>query len=143
MLQEQAGQEADIIWGNGYDESLGENVCVTILATGFATDPNKLLQEEKPREKFHLADKESEINYLDDEQPEEEFMDSGEMVEQEEGNEVLHMEVVKPVTKRKKKKRKKPVVQEGAKDVPIDNDSWFNRQFSRFFDGEDQSLDNS
>jgi cell division protein FtsZ len=46
-LQERAGQEADIIWGNGYDESLDENVSVTILATGFKTNPNQLLQPRK------------------------------------------------------------------------------------------------
>ncbi len=54
-LQEKAGQEADIIWGNGYDESLGDKVSVTILATGFKTNPNQLLQPKKEPEKFNLA----------------------------------------------------------------------------------------
>ena len=31
---------ADIIWGNGYDERLGDRISVTILATGFVTNPN-------------------------------------------------------------------------------------------------------
>ncbi len=53
-LQEKAGQEADIIWGNGYDEALGENISVTILATGFVTNPNQLLQPKKEPEKFEL-----------------------------------------------------------------------------------------
>lgn len=35
FIQNEAGQEADIIWGNGYDENLGENIMVTIIATGF------------------------------------------------------------------------------------------------------------
>ncbi|NCB07485.1 MAG: cell division protein FtsZ, partial [Bacteroidia bacterium] len=56
-LQEKAGQEADIIWGNGYDESLGDKISVTILATGFKTNPNQILQSKKEPEKFTLNDK--------------------------------------------------------------------------------------
>jgi cell division protein FtsZ len=36
-IQEQAGLTADIIWGNCHDESLGEKLSVTIIATGFKT----------------------------------------------------------------------------------------------------------
>lgn len=35
-IQGEAGQEADIIWGNGFDESLGDSISVTIIATGFS-----------------------------------------------------------------------------------------------------------
>ncbi|WP_319592215.1 cell division protein FtsZ [uncultured Draconibacterium sp.] len=55
-LQEKAGQDADIIWGNGYDERLGDKISVTILATGFDTNPNKELQPEKEVQKFDLDD---------------------------------------------------------------------------------------
>ena len=133
LLQEQAGQEADIIWGNGYDESLGDNVCVTILATGFETDPNELMQEKKPAEKFELKDQEPDINYMDDETEEHELNPLGNVGK----DEVLHLEMEKPVYKKKKKEKRKKVVQGSPQDGPIDN--WFNRQFSRFFDGEDQS----
>lgn len=34
-LQNKAGFEADLIWGNGKDENLGENISVTLIATGF------------------------------------------------------------------------------------------------------------
>jgi len=34
-VQEEAGNETDLIWGNCYDESLGDKICVTIIATGF------------------------------------------------------------------------------------------------------------
>ena len=34
-VQDEAGQTADIIWGSGYDESLGDGICVTVIATGF------------------------------------------------------------------------------------------------------------
>ncbi|WP_319479183.1 cell division protein FtsZ [uncultured Draconibacterium sp.] len=55
-LQEKAGQDADIIWGNGYDERLGDKISVTILATGFDTNPNKELQPEKEVQNFNLDD---------------------------------------------------------------------------------------
>lgn len=34
-IQNEAGQTAEILWGNGTDEKLGEKVSVTIIATGF------------------------------------------------------------------------------------------------------------
>ncbi|WP_297097883.1 cell division protein FtsZ [uncultured Draconibacterium sp.] len=55
-LQEKAGQDADIIWGNGYDERLGDKISVTILATGFDINPNKELQPEKEVQNFNLDD---------------------------------------------------------------------------------------
>lgn len=35
-IQGEAGQEADIIWGNGFDEGLADSISVTIIATGFS-----------------------------------------------------------------------------------------------------------
>jgi cell division protein FtsZ len=35
-IQEQAGMAAEVIWGYGQDDSLGEDVCATVIATGFA-----------------------------------------------------------------------------------------------------------
>lgn len=57
-LQDRAGQEAEIIWGNGYDESLGDKISVTILATGFITNPNQTLQPKTETKKFDLHQKE-------------------------------------------------------------------------------------
>jgi cell division protein FtsZ len=34
-IQEQAGMSAEVIWGYGQDVSLGDDVCVTVIATGF------------------------------------------------------------------------------------------------------------
>lgn len=36
-VQEKAGNSADLIWGNGVDEKLGDQISVTIIATGFST----------------------------------------------------------------------------------------------------------
>ncbi|MCW5900254.1 MAG: cell division protein FtsZ [Flavobacteriales bacterium] len=38
-IQEAAGSTADVIWGYGRDESLGEKVRITVIATGFHTNP--------------------------------------------------------------------------------------------------------
>lgn len=48
FLQNKAGQNANIIWGNGVDTRLGNQLCVTLIATGFKTNPSKVLQE-KPK----------------------------------------------------------------------------------------------
>lgn len=45
-VQNKAGQSADIILGMGRDESLGEKISVTIIATGFKTNNQK--NKEKP-----------------------------------------------------------------------------------------------
>ncbi|MCF6331635.1 MAG: cell division protein FtsZ [Draconibacterium sp.] len=37
FVQNKAGFDADIIWGNGKEESLDENLSVTVIATGFST----------------------------------------------------------------------------------------------------------
>jgi len=34
-IQEAAGQTAEVIWGYGTDDNLGEDLCVTVIATGF------------------------------------------------------------------------------------------------------------
>jgi len=65
-LQERAGQEAEIIWGNGYDESLEDKISVTILATGFIINPNQTLRPKVEPEKFDLeqnSDKEEQVQF--------------------------------------------------------------------------------
>ncbi len=37
-IQNEAGQNAEIIWGNGKDKSLGNNINITLVATGFNPD---------------------------------------------------------------------------------------------------------
>ena len=67
-IQNEAGLTAEIIWGNGYDEDLGDSITVTVIATGFKTKsvegfspaaaPKKVvknLEEEKPVAKFEPA----------------------------------------------------------------------------------------
>jgi len=53
-VQEEAGYGTDLIWGNCYDENLGEQISVTVIATGFETGQTTkkaVQQEARPVEK--------------------------------------------------------------------------------------------
>ncbi len=39
FIQDEAGSTADVIWGHGYDPSLGDKLSVTLIATGFNSSP--------------------------------------------------------------------------------------------------------
>jgi cell division protein FtsZ len=39
FIQDEAGSTADVIWGHGYDSTLGDKLSVTIIATGFNSAP--------------------------------------------------------------------------------------------------------
>lgn len=56
-VQARAGYDADLIWGNGNDESLGEEICVTIVATGFSTSSiPEFLANKKVEKTYHTLD---------------------------------------------------------------------------------------
>ena len=40
-VQDAAGQGTDLIWGNCFDETLGEKITVTVIATGFETSRHR------------------------------------------------------------------------------------------------------
>lgn len=48
-IQEEAGLDADVIWGHAYDEHLGEKLCITLIATGFKTMPDTGVTQEAPQ----------------------------------------------------------------------------------------------
>ena len=48
-IQEKAGLAADLIWGNCFDESLGEKISVTIIATGFQTMEERQVEKSQQR----------------------------------------------------------------------------------------------
>lgn len=84
FLQEEAGQSANIIWGNGVDDRLGNQLCVTLIATGFSTNPSKVLQEKPKTEKVEARFEEPVSEVLISEEIEEEYEFAGPQ------NEVLH-----------------------------------------------------
>ncbi len=45
FVQEEAGYGTDLIWGNCYDESLGDKISVTVIATGFEHNDNQKAQK--------------------------------------------------------------------------------------------------
>ena len=55
-IQEEAGDTADVIWGHGFDEDLGEKLCVTIIATGFKSAPHTGLPIKETFKKHDLED---------------------------------------------------------------------------------------
>ncbi|NGF55022.1 cell division protein FtsZ [Parapedobacter sp. SGR-10] len=48
-IQEKAGLTADLIWGNCIDETLGEELSVTIIATGFQTSEERIKERENEK----------------------------------------------------------------------------------------------
>ncbi|MEZ4720627.1 MAG: cell division protein FtsZ [Flavobacteriales bacterium] len=53
-IQDEAGASADVIWGYGHDESLGDALSVTIIATGFNQNPNTGVNAERNVQKRKL-----------------------------------------------------------------------------------------
>ncbi|MEZ5103373.1 MAG: cell division protein FtsZ [Draconibacterium sp.] len=151
-LQEKAGQEADIIWGNGYDESLGDKISVTILATGFVNNPNRDFQPKKEPERFGLIE---ESTAQTDESEEEEVIDMEQIYhlleEQEfevkEKEKVIEQPKVKKETifsesasflkRQKKTEKRKKKENEPVSESNVDN--WFFKNFGlgRLFEEDD------
>ena len=157
-LQERAGQEAEIIWGNGYDDSLGDQISVTILATGFITNPNRTLQPKaetikyglqqqvKPEEEMHKEFEDAFNNRFINE--EEEEIEEKENVFELEVEQETYSKREKDVsrktsiidrlkgTEKKKKKPAEPVAESNV-------DSWFYNKFKLgklFEDDDDQPM---
>jgi cell division protein FtsZ len=53
-VQEEAGSTADVIFGVGEDEALGDKLSVTIIATGFATSDDLIVPLGKPAERINI-----------------------------------------------------------------------------------------
>ncbi len=130
-LQDEAGQDATIIWGNGTDPKLEDQISVTIIATGFDINPNRLFQP--PVEMVELLNEESgfEINLEDDNL----FM-KNEPVEPKEEPVRAQAYTAKP--KKKTRKEKKQLVDQSDPEN-ANVDGWFFRQFTKFFDDKDNS----
>jgi cell division protein FtsZ len=57
-IQEQAGMNAEVIWGYGNDSTLGDEVCVTVIATGFqGKSVDTLLDSSNSEPVKHVLDK--------------------------------------------------------------------------------------
>ncbi len=58
FVQDKAGFEADLIWGNGIDDSLEDKISVTVIATGFSMSsiPEMLLAKKPEKQMHYLKD---------------------------------------------------------------------------------------
>jgi cell division protein FtsZ len=56
FMQKEAGSEADIIWGNGYDDAIGDKISVTILCTGFKDAPTVKPSKTSNRTTYQLSE---------------------------------------------------------------------------------------
>ncbi len=137
FLQEKAGQDANIIWGNGLDRRLGNKVSVTLIATRFDKNPNSLLQEEEPKEMVELQDQACDINLEDEE---DEFFNKNYQPEMTQPEREDKKEENKS-SRKKQGKDKRELVSEQSQENGS-TDSWFQRQFNRFFDDQDEEIEN-
>ena len=58
-IQNEAGENADVIWGNGTDESLENNISITLIATGFKSKKDQI-QERNKNKKIHILSEDTE-----------------------------------------------------------------------------------
>lgn len=65
FIQQEAGQDANLIWGNCYDERLGEKLSVTIIATGFEASTRKPVKPTS--DKFKIDVQSRKTVHLDEE----------------------------------------------------------------------------
>lgn len=133
FLQDEAGQDATIIWGNGIDRKLGSQISVTIIATGFDVNPNQLFQNPSEVVELEMENAGFEIN-LNDEIPFESVYTTApenenirEMQKESGMNKKVHIE-------KERKSSRKHRKEKAEADTDPNVDSWFVRQFSRFFD---------
>ncbi|PVH24038.1 cell division protein FtsZ [Sphingobacterium corticibacter] len=63
-IQEKAGLSADLIWGNCIDENMGDDLSVTIIATGFQTTEERVKDKEKEKIAHRLTPEESKSAFV-------------------------------------------------------------------------------
>lgn len=90
-IQDAAGATADVIWGHGYDGSLGDKLSITLIATGFSSSPitgferapeRKIVALEEEHRKEIVAPLESPVQHttIQSELTQEPFLKSEEMI---------------------------------------------------------------
>jgi cell division protein FtsZ len=128
-LQNKAGKDANIIWGNGYDLNLGNQISVTIIATGFKTNPSSILQEKIIAEKIQLETNDKEIFIPEESEMEPELemvvVDEHESINTPKSNQKKNSSFIRKDEKRKAK-----------------GNSWIKRQLDLFFEENSADLDN-
>jgi cell division protein FtsZ len=145
-LQEEAGQEADIIWGNGYDENIGDEISVTILCTGFKSSPTIPEQKDKTREQFLLYEEATRVEF----KPADKHLDEPQQRIFELELEPVAVEEEPPSIRKNQEKKDEKVItkrppgkSKGEKnEIPKNEniDNWFYRNFIKLFEEDEQSV---
>jgi cell division protein FtsZ len=153
-LQDRAGDEANIIWGNGLDPTLEDNINVTIIATGFKKNPNSLFQEEPEVETVNLLAEEEPVLVEEKESVLGEFennIESGgepefviETVKMSEPEKVVEDNIVEKKPKKKKKvqpteSKKKETKKSKSGGESVSN--WFVGQMNSLFSDSDMEIE--
>jgi cell division protein FtsZ len=70
-IQREAKSQAEIIWGNGTDTSLGKKISITLIATGFDSKQKKKALDQENKTVYRLEDEisESSLFMQDEEKP--------------------------------------------------------------------------
>jgi cell division protein FtsZ len=149
-LQNAAGDNANIIWGNGYDPKLGDKISVTVIATGFEINPNRILRPEPVKETVLIPSKEQftqdaiqePVDELNPVSLHEEFLPVFDL-NPDESFTVRKDEKTRDAERKERnlkveKKHPKPTPADGSE--PISN--WFTRQFNTLFSEDDADIDN-
>lgn len=93
-IQDEAGSTADVIWGHGFDETLGDSLSVTLIATGFNQQPItgferapekkvQVLEADKKDDDGYQQEENTKTNTYEEPKEEEPYIKSSEEVEQE------------------------------------------------------------
>jgi len=149
-LQNAAGDNANIIWGNGYDAKLGNKISVTVIATGFEINPNRILRPETAKETVVIP---APIPSFQTENP----VSAGEInaeahsaeafqifdINQDESFTIRKDEKIRETERKERvskleKKNLKPKTKDASE--PISN--WVTRQLNLLFSEDDADIDN-
>lgn len=104
-IQDEAGLSADIIWGTGKDEELGDNISITLIATGFQANKSiGGIQTEKKKEKV--------VHNLKNDEPKDETAQVEEKQEEQEVNPLEPTLVEKPQVEQTKMELDVPAIEQ-------------------------------
>lgn len=146
-VQDVVGDDVSVIWGNGYNEKMGDELSVTIIATGFSENPIPELMIE-PRKRAEDAPKleliienpaadeeKAAAKRREETQRREELMRKRSEEEKEENLEVKS-DNTKPESKPDPHLETKEVDEEEEESI----NGWFKKSFSNIFDNKDTPM---
>ena len=115
-IQEQAGQEAEMIFGHGVDSVLGDRLRVTVIATGFHN-------EEETTEEVKKSDAEADKKTVHDLDRSQTWMFEQENISHAQEIQLKKTEEpVKPIKRKQEEEEdEKPVQREFMFDIPVNN----------------------